>query len=354
MKAHLPRLCFSAALLLACGPSIPVRFPHYPSSTGTQLRAVLDGKKTVGIVAARPPQNMLQQIGYQEDWSRTVEAAVETEIVKREFYTLVDLSSRAERLRELAHSQSGLTQESLAIGRELQASHLLVISMTNQPRSECTIQNRTDLMATALNLAMAASNDGQGAGAEEKPTAVMTVTVFVQGRLINVETGQSVSYATSTPAEHYNSVGDTNCPSVLAAFNNALQQAAKDLADNLSPRSITLDVPLMDDVDDVDEEDQEAVTDYLNSGNEWAEAADFERASRSWQRALTESRGQSVSAMWNLAVYNWYRGNYGEAENLFNRALDSAGPSWLDGAKRELISAFNEDRCSVEGGPGCN
>lgn len=347
------RLTFSvlAFALLSCGPSIPIRFPQFPDATGDQLRGVIGGQKNVGVIAARPQAGALSGLGRgEEDWSDTVEGAVTTEVAKRGFYNIVDVSSRKERLRELAYTQSGMTRDALRIGEELSVNLLLVVRMTRQPRMECKIERLTDYAAAAANLMATAAGSNSQPQETKKDTAVLYMTVFAQGVLTNVETARSVTYANSKPFKLEASVGDTNCPSALAGFDGALQIAASEIADHLSPTVVTVRVPLLEEADEVPDANSKArVEGWLSQGNEWAESANFDEAAKSWRRALNDSDGESVSAMWNLAVYSWYSGDYDEAERYFEKALENGGPSWLNGAKRELISRFREQKRLAEG-----
>lgn len=144
-----------ASVIFGCGPTIPIKFPMYPDSTGTQLKRLLQGKRNLGIVAAKPSARFLQAIGYQNDWSATIEAAVSSAITERGFFTVVDIENRKDRLRELAHSQSGLTRESLKIGKELEISNMLIIRMTQAPRSQCRTKMIADYSGYGMQLAMA-------------------------------------------------------------------------------------------------------------------------------------------------------------------------------------------------------
>ena len=344
-------LSLSALFAYSCGPSIPVRFPQYPRATGDKLKAVLEGGRNLGIVAAPTSPAILRQIGYENDWSDTMEGAATTEIGKKGFFEVVDLSGRKERLRELAYTQSGMTAESLAIGRELAINSMLTVQMTNAPRQECKTEMVADYSGYAMQLALAkAQGESTDKANLEKKTGVLYLTVFVVGRLTSVETGRTVTYSHTEPFRQVNQVGDTDCPSALAAFDGAVDAAARGIADNLSPSIVELNVPLMEDADDVgDGEARDVVGSYLSSGNKWAETADFDRAAKEWRKALTESDGASVSALWNLAVYSWYAGEYDDAEKYFEKALDGGGPDWLDGAKRELMSRFSEQKRLAEG-----
>ncbi len=344
------RIIALSLLALGCGPSIPIRFPQFPEQTGAQLRTVTEGKRNVGIVAAEGSRD-----GFMSDgggWTATMEAALSNEITGRGYYDVVDISARKERLRELAYTQSGMTAESLQIGRELAVNLLLIVRPTQRPRAECRIEKRTDYAASLASMAQAAAqgNSGQQQGLQKKDTGVLSLTVFVQGVLVNVETGRSLSYGNSQPFQLAADVGDPNCPSQLQAFDGALQLAAQNIASRLSPTVVTVNVPLLADTEELGPNGAR-VQGWLESGNQWAESENFEEAAKSWQRALNESDGESVSALWNLAVYSWYSGDYDRAEEYFDKALDGAGPSWLDGAKRQLISKFREQKNLERGRP---
>ncbi|HMU83161.1 MAG TPA: hypothetical protein PKE49_16340 [Leptospiraceae bacterium] len=346
----------SLASLLTCVPGIPVKIPRYPEGVmGDQLKSVMGAKRKVGVVAASPNPNLLQQIGYDQDWSATVEGAVTTELTQRGFYTMIDTSSRKQRLRELAYTQTGLTGEQRNIGQELAAEGLLFIRMTAPPLKECKTEYVTDFAATALKLGMKmAMKDSNGAGdaQEKKPTGVLFLTVFVQGTLTNLETGQSVTYAHSKPYKLQNEAGNQECPSTLDAFGKALQDASAAIADNLSPSIVTVKIPLASDADDLDGDQKAKVTKYLTEGIKWAEADDFQMAAQNWEKALDASGGKSASALWNIAAYKWYSGDMDGAEKYFKRSFSNGGSDWADAAKRSLWATFRKekDRKESEGG----
>ncbi|MCR9144149.1 MAG: hypothetical protein NXI24_18015 [bacterium] len=344
-------LLLSGVLAYSCGPSIPVRFPQYPRATGAKLKSVLEGGRNLGVIAAKTNPAILRRIGYENDWSDTMEGAVSTAVSKKGFFEVVDLSGRKERLRELAYTQSGMTGESLAIGRELAVNSMLTVQMTNAPRQECKTEMVADYSGYAMELALAkAQGESTDKANLEKKTGVLYLTIFVVGRLTSVETGRTVTYSHTQPYRQVSKAGDTDCPSALLAFDGAVDQAARGIADNLSPSIVEISVPLLEDADDVrDDESRDMVGGYLNSGNQWAEVADFDRAAKDWRRALNESSGVSISALWNLAVYSWYAGEYDDAERYFEQALDGGGPDWLDGAKRELMARFSEQKRLAEG-----
>jgi len=345
---YLAAISLAAALILelGCGPALVIRFPKFPEQTGGELRRVMQGRRKVGIVAVKPRDpTMLQRMGYTEDWSATVEAAVNAAISRRGYYTLIDVASRRDRLTELAYTQSGMTDQQKTIGQELATDGLLFIQMTNQPRQECKTEMVTSAMAVAGNLLSMAVSKGQARQQDTTvPTGALFLTVFIQAKLTNIETGQTVIFSVNKPFKLVNEAGNTECPSTLAAFNGALEQASTDIADNLSPNVVEQHIVLLDDVDDLDSNVADRIEKYLKAGNKWAESQEYEMAAEQWQNALNESGYQSLSALWNMAVYKWYSGDMETAEKYFTQALKRGGPDFMDGNKAEIWRDFRTER----------
>jgi tetratricopeptide (TPR) repeat protein len=350
-KSRIPLARAAAVLAIAsfgCGPGIPVKVPRYPEGNmGDQLKAVMGAKRKIGVIAVEPNPTLMQRIGTQMDWSSTVEASLTTTLTQKGFYTLLDMSSRKARLRELAYTQTGLTGEQRQIGTELAADGLLFIRMTNPPLQECKTEMIQDYAGTALRMglaAMARNADGAAEGAKKEPTGVLYLTVFLQGTIVNLESGRSVTYAHSKPYKLQNEAGNPECPSTLDAFSKALEDASSAVADNLSPTIVTVKIPLAADADDVEGDQAEKVTQFLEEGNKWAEENDFEMAAQAWEKALDASGGKSASALWNIAAFKWYTGDMDGAEKYFKRSFSSGGSDWLDGAKRSLWSTFRKEK----------
>ncbi|MBW7858795.1 MAG: hypothetical protein H3C43_11010, partial [Leptonema sp. (in: Bacteria)] len=202
--------------LTSCGPGIPVKIPQFPQGNeGTRLKAALDGKKRVAVVAKAlsPYITRTMEASMATQWSDTIRAKMKSALEEYGYYTMVDVDSRNARYNELAQSQTGLTSSQLAIGQELQADHLFFVNMTATPKSECKIEMVTDAMAigkAALQLALATNKNNKGNSSVDtpaQPTGVLYLTVFVEGKLVNIETGRSVSYMNTEPYRLENSAG---------------------------------------------------------------------------------------------------------------------------------------------------
>ncbi|MBI41143.1 MAG: hypothetical protein CMF59_16220 [Leptospiraceae bacterium] len=333
----------------SCASGIPVKFPQYPAGNqGQQLQRVLDGKRKLAVVARDLPAGYstnLNRLGLATEWQDTIRGSVQSAMQGRGFYSIVDLDSRDRRYQELAHAQSGMTRNQLQIGRELAVESILFVRMTALPRVECKIEEVTDLSTAALQLAMAAASKGQSSGDAQykKPTGVTYLTVFVEATLVNVETGRSMSFSNTKPHRLENDVGNTQCPSQLKAFDEAMDMVGTEIARNLSPEVVTFYIPLSDDTDGLRGGEPSRVQAFLEEGIKWAEEGNFDMAARQWERALDESGGTSTSALWNLGAYYWYSGDMDQAQSYFDRAMRSAEPGWMDD-KRYVWTLFQKEK----------
>lgn len=343
--------------ILGCKTTIPLKFPKFPEDTqGKKLKSVLEGKKKVAVIAKELPpavQRGLDKRGLASEWKETIRAAMKTTLEEYGYYNVIDVDSRNQRYEELARTQTGLTRNQLNLGQEFAVDHLFFVNMTAVPRVECKIEMLKDLVAAtsaALQLAMAAS--GQNVKTDNttvsRPTGVLYLTVFVEGTLVNVETGKSISYSVQEPYRLENEVGNTQCPSELVAFNKALEQATKKIADKLSPRVITVPLPLEEEDEKVQAGDQKIINSLLKDGIKWVEAGDVEQAINSWQSALDESGGTSASAYWNLAIAKWYMGDMEQAQKYFDQATQIGGPGFIETSKRKIIALFKQEKKRME------
>lgn len=351
----------AAALLITmgvgCGSYVNIRYPKFPDGeVGSRLRSTLDNKKRVGVIARAIPagmMNTLRREGLATEWSETMLATMRTALEDYGYYTLVDVESRKQRYDELANSQTGMTSMQLAIGQELQVDHLFFVNMTAIPRVECKIENVVDKFAAAAAAAdaiMAARNRRPGGSTQpvSKPTGVLYLTVFLEGKLVNIETGRSSSFSTSDPLRAENQPGNTDCPSQLGAFSSALKMAAKKIADRLSPRVMERRVVLEDSVDEIKSGDKKVIEGYLKDGMKWIDAEDMGEAEKSWQQALDESGGSSASALWNIGIVKFANGNMDEAGKYFERAMSTGGKKWVNSDKRELYAIFKKEKKRME------
>ena len=323
MNARKSQSVFGGALLgiclvlgTACGPSLPIRVPSFPSGAkGDNLRQVMGVRQNVGVIAVPPKRRFSKRHRY-ETWARTVETAVRQKFNEFGYYNIIDIETRRAQLSELARSQSGVTENQLEIGRQLSADGLLLISMTQEPNyGPC--------------VAMRDQHQNLFGHSQE-------VTVYVTARLVNTETGKSLTHTNVKPHKHeYDASG---CHNRASALEEAIDTAATNVASALSPRVLTHRINLSDDPGDLgDEAEQKRIRAVLRSGVDWARNGNFEEAEREWKTALRSSGGRAPGAYWNLAILAWRRGDMSGAENYFRGYLKLRPP---DSSTRKQYSRF--------------
>ncbi|MCB1178317.1 MAG: hypothetical protein KDK36_12100, partial [Leptospiraceae bacterium] len=292
-------------------------------------------------------------LNVSSDWRTTVHGAILNSIQKKGYFRIVDLSSREARLKEVAHSQriGGMKD----ISKELSVDGLLFIEVTQPPSSECKTESRSrnDRVCSAYN------NQGKCVSYRNQVvyTYIKTLvfTVYAKGRLVNLETGQAREYTNTTPAvlSNRSNLPSSSCPTQQEGFDQALLVASEKITEQLSPEMSEFEVPLLDDgTGVVDSDIKSSVKDSLKGGNKWldTDTPNLDLAKVQWERALTLSNNNSVSAHWNLGIYHWSRGNVDQAEQYFNNAIQKGGPDWMDSKKMEVISKFKaeKDRIKLE------
>ncbi len=346
---------FSVAILLctliSCASvEVPVAIPRFPRKHGHQLRKTLEGHRNLAVVTVKPDRKAIKKLGQAAgNWDNTIEAAVSKSIAKLDYYNVINIESRKKRLQELAYSQSGLTKESLEIGRELQVQAFLIVRMTNPPRIECKIEEVEDYVATTAAIAVRAIVNPDNAGKINtgRRTGVRYVTIFVEGKITNIETGRSVSHLYTGTKRIASKPGNRVCTSPYKALGELFIATGQELAKNLSPRLNRLNVSLMTTSKDVQGEKKAEVDARIQSGIEWAKNGDMDEAKIEWEAALERSGQRSGAAIWNLAVYYWHIGDFDQAHEYFEK-IKRTKSYLLDNKKRRIIAIFNHERKNVE------
>ncbi|MCB1168285.1 MAG: hypothetical protein KDK33_19180, partial [Leptospiraceae bacterium] len=247
--------------------SVRINYPASMSSAGKRdLLQFLHGKRRVAIILAKDKEDFKGQSGFA-NYADAVESAVAAALSDEGYFTIVDLANRKERLREIAHSESGLTDASLRLGRELTLDFLLVLRTTAAPRTECKIEkelNTAHPVGSFVGAFAVKAEPGQTLDSfdrtwnsainsliGQRDTGIRYLTLFIEGKLINVETGSTLVESVSAPYRHPNQPGSSDCPSELQALDGAIRTAGIALAHQLSPRLGSMEVNLLDDVSDV-------------------------------------------------------------------------------------------------------
>ncbi len=369
LPIRLSLVFFSCILLAACSTYIKVPVVAW---TPPQFSQTMQGGRRVAVVLIRPQQLNLSEFG---DYAATLYGSVRNAIHAYRYLVVVDTESRKQRLEEIAFSRTGLTSEQQSIGKELSADAFLFIEVPAAPQHSC------ERSQTQTQHSRCVKQNEKGECLETqyytvtKHYARLKMSVYVQGRLVNVATGRTMSFqATNLGADKAmgtdwedswlslfgrggagqfvaESTGSPpDCPSVLQAFEESTRVAAFVLVKNLSPKVSDMKVVLDEKLTGVPDAAADRVKGFLKRGVKWASAKppNLEEAFRSWKEALDSSSGRSVAALWNLGVVHWTRGEYEDALKLFRRAEQIAGPDYLDGEKGDIFSRFLKEKERVE------
>ena len=363
--AALPGLLFG----LAC--TTYVQIPVV-SSMPARFGQTMKGGRRVAVVLLRPKELDMSEFG---DYAATLYGAVRNAVEAYRYLVVVDTASRRQRLEEIAFSRTGLTSEQQAMGQELSADAFLFIEVPQAPQHSCTRSSAQTQQSRCKK------NNDKGECIETeyytvtKYTATLNMAVYVQGRLVNVATGQTLAHqatnvgarrALGTDRENswlFRTLGGNagelsvtstgsppSCPSVLTAFEESARVAAFVLAQNLSPRITDMEVPLEDRMIGVPDKAADRVKAHIKRGIKWADRKppNLDEAFRSWKAALDLSGGNSVAALWNIAVVLWSRGDYDGSLIHFRKAERIGGPDYLDGSLADTFSRFLKEKERVE------
>ena len=333
--------------LTHCATTIPVLIPKFPKAKGHQLRQVLDGQRNVAVLAIKISSEVAKKLDSQSTnaWNVGIEASVSQNLSELGYYKIIDISSRKERLKELAYTQSGLTEESLEIGRDLQVNNFFLIRLPKPPKIECRIEEVENYATTALAITARAVINPNHAGSVNtgRPTGVLYVSLFIEGRLSNVETGQSVSHFYTKTLRLPSTGGNRACTSSYKALEKLIPIAGRKLAKELSPKFLRLSVSLFSKSQDLSGNMKRIVEKHLIAGVKWAKNNDMEEAHIEWEAALKKSNQTSGGAYWNLAVYHWHTGDFEQADEYFT-VIKRKKWQLLDHKKRRTISLFNKEK----------
>ena len=321
----------------ACGTYIKI---PVVSRIPREYMELMKGGRKIALVAVASRGLNLNNYG---DWAGGLQGVQERTLRRYGYFQLLDLGGRDSRLREIAYSQTGLTDEQKEIGQELAADGFFFIEIPRQPAYDCKKYETFKTKTSCTKRGKIVRNNVEQYVCTEKKTVlvkstyyVTTLTVFLKGRLVNTETAQSIS---PTHAEPIYQRGDS-CVSYGRMFASAAESASESIARALSPLVSKLDVPLDDKPVGVPESAAAAVEKLLEEGVGLADDSQFKLARDKWKEALQRSAQSSANAFWNLAVYYWYAGDMQAAEDHFRRAERLGGIEYMDKSKMNVYSRF--------------
>lgn len=301
--------------------------------------------RNLGIYVSKSEESIFRDI---REWKYLIQGSVLNKFLEKRYFKIVDISKREARLKEVVFSQMmGVNKD---ITKDLPVDILLSIEIPQEPISECNQYTqfyfrqecaKIDAMGKCLRYVQKKIPEY---------SKVLTYTVFVKAKMMNLETGQSLEYTNSEPAVLTRKSGSPfiDCPSKLEALNQALDIASEEIALRLSPSIEEIDVKVYKDDAGISESiRKKEIVKLLESGNSWlkTDKPNVEFAKREWEAALKLSNQKSASAFWNLGVYYWFKGDLITAGDYFKKSFQIGEDSgWVDSKKRNTISIFEAEK----------
>lgn len=286
--------------------------------------------------------------GNSFDWKKLIQGSVINKFIEKRYFKIVDIANRENRLKEIAFSQMlGVNKD---YTKDLPIDILLYIEIPQEPISEC--KKYTNFVVRQECQQM--DNMGRCLRYVQRRypeyTKELTYTVFVRAKMIHLESGRNLEYTNSEPAvlRKTSSSPNIDCPSALEALNEALNLAGEEIVEKLSPVMEELEVPVYkDDAGVKGSRFKKQILKLVSSGNKWldTEKPNIDLAKKEWEEAVQLSGGSSSSALWNLGVYFWYKGDFYRADEYFKKAIAMAeDEDWLDSKKRDTLSIFEAEK----------
>lgn len=310
------------------------------------------------------PQGFEESIGYgrnlgifvsrSEDlrasatWKTLIQGEILNKFQDKRYFRIIDIANRESRLKELVFSQKiGATK---TLSSEFSIDLLLLVDVPQPPSSECNTYSRRISKQRCVRF------DNSGKCVQYKSdyyieyTKELVYSFFVRAKLIHLETGQNLEYTNSEPVvlRRTSAAANLDCPSELEALNNAMELAADEITKRLSPTIVDVEIPIYKDDGGISKfEQKKTILSYLESGIDWlkGETPNIEYAKKDWEKAAALSGNSSLSALWNIGVYYWYKGDFSRAEEFFKKVREAGGKEgWLNSKRRNSINLFEKER----------
>ena len=265
-------LFFILSIFISCATiqktTVNVEYPVFPNSkAGRELRKFLG---TVKIVAIKIEKS--KKLGFEPSVNHflsQIPNIVFTEFSKESYYDLIDTTKRAELTDEVSFSLTGMTQNRLALGKQLGAEAFLYVAF-----------------------------------------GVMRGLITLDATLIKVETGE---IRKSTITERFYS---------LSGFEKSLKEASKKLALDLSPRVKTIEIKTFTkyskdkDVQELLLEAQEEIK---------GDTPNYEYAFKLWKQADKKTKGKSWQVLANIGTYYYAQGDFEKAVEYYQKSMRIRG-----------------------------
>ena len=333
-----------SALILLCQCVTTAKIPVVESAP-PNFYQTMKGVRSIGIYVDDIADSK------SDDWKNTIHTGIEHALNDFNYFKIVDIKNRSQRLKEMSFAQQ-MGSELKSLGNELSIQGLLYLNIPESPKHDC------QLSTYSKEETYCAEKDKEGKCTKQATRKIimyeqtLTYTVFVNAKLINTTSGQTIVAANTDSAVLKNSgeSSSVSCPSVSDGYASAVQIASVNIAEIISPKVRPFSIPVFTSAVGVnDESNSKLVESYLKRGNSWLDASspNFDFAKKDWELALNESNYSSANAFWNLAVFYWQSGEISKAEEYFNKALSNGGADFLDSTLENLKLIFRNKRRDV-------
>jgi len=304
--------------------------------------------RNLGIFVARSEE----QIITLSNWKSLIQGEILNKFQEKRYFRIIDIANREARLKELVFSQKiGATK---TLSSEFAIDLLLLIDVPQPPSSECN--NFTNRIAKQQCVKL----DSSGKCLRYKEVYLIEYTkglvysFYVRAKLVHLETGQNLEYTNSEPVilRRTSASPNLDCPSELEALNDAMDAAAKEIVRRLSPTVEDVEIPVYKDDGGISKvEQKKSIISYLESGIDWikGESPNLEFAKKDWEKAVSLSSNSSLSALWNMGVYYWYKGDFTRADEYFKKVRElGSKEGWLNSRRRNSINLFEKERVRAQ------
>ncbi len=369
--------------IINCATTVEISVPRFPEKYARQVRAVSAGKRNLAVVVNKNIDELGKADGLTntEDWSHILEIAVNKGISELGYFNQIDTGNYRSYLRGIEYNKLNLTKEAIDIGLKLKAESFLILQISKNPKIECKVEELLDSPEVSILVVGGGPvfhrpyyygyHPYRGyryygrsyryypyvpyyypeyivttSHQRTQKTGVIYVSIYVEGRLFNLKTNKTASHLYSETMRIRSEIGDQSCPSSVKAFEKLFKKAGYDIVSNLSPEMIDVSIPLLSSVDDIEDSYDrnliERIEYLLEQGLTWAKSGSLKSARKSWIEAFELSKGNSLSARWNLAIYYWHMGELDKAKEYFD-FLQKEKYSYLNSNFRDIITRFEDE-----------
>lgn len=311
------------------------------SSVPPKFIEVMKGGNRIAVFSKKDKRN-------NTDWKHQLEGAIKNELNHAGYFTIVDVASRKDRLEAIAFSNSGMTAEAKEIGKEMSVDGFLYLTTASEPKTECTRESRE----VKKEVCVAKDKEGKCTKTnikyETKWTSTLLVNVYMEGILVNLETGRTLGHAITETQKFRKSQKD--CPSELEAIEKATEKGAEELVSRISPVMTQMEIEVFNDTDaNIPNKDQ--INHRLDEGAKALanDEPDYLSIISVWEDAARLADEKAPEPYWNLGIAYWKMLRMNQAEENFSKALNLGGRDFRDDQKiMNVYRTFEMEKSRME------